>query len=121
MLPADDLGWSEQRDQGVQELTIRAEDVRDPSCTGGVVRDPSGADHFHSVKAREYARQLGAEYAQRVSISAPPSPLPCRQTFFIANSAPIKRARGDRRRGLPPVEPARVEQRLKAHGRQVQA
>src|SRR5215831_5471608 len=113
-------------DQGVQELPVRAEDVRDPSCAGGVVRDPSGADHFHFVKAREYAntlvlQQLGAEYTPRIRISSTPSPLPCRQTLFIGNPAPIKGTRCDRRPGLPPVEPARVEQRLKAHGRQVKA
>jgi hypothetical protein len=104
--------------------------LREPkmsSCAGCVVRDPSGADHFHSVKAREYAdtlvlQQLSAEYAQRVWISATPSPLPCRQTLLTVNLAPIKGgARCDRRPGLPPVEPTHVEQRLKARDRQVKA
>src|SRR5215831_8593027 len=113
-------------DQGVQELPVRTEDVRDPSCAGGVVRDPSGADHFHFVKAREYAntlvlQQLGTEYAPRIRISATPSVLPCRQTLFIGNRAPNKGTRFQRRRGLPPVEPMRVEQRLKARDRQVKA
>src|SRR5215510_15220717 len=104
MLPADDLCWSEQRDQGVQELPVRAEDVRDPSCAGSVVRDPSGADHFHFVKAREYAntlvlQQLSTEYAPRIRISATPSVLPCRQTLFIGNPAPVKGNLCDRRPG----------------------
>jgi hypothetical protein len=57
MLVADDLGWRELRDHGVQELPRRAEDIRDPDCAGRVVRDPSG-DIAWRRKARRPHRPL---------------------------------------------------------------
>jgi hypothetical protein len=93
MLIADDVGWSGQHGEGVQELAARAENVRDPHRAGGVIRDASGADHVRVVKAREYVntlvvQQFGPEYAEKLRIGAAPGPLPFRKTLLIVDPAP---------------------------------